>query len=68
MMAYVDFLATKAVVVRSSGHEVDPSDIHPSLFGFQRDLVRWSLRKGRTALSALVVLVVGAEMLARGGK
>ncbi len=52
MMAYVDFLATKAVVVRSSGHEVDPSDIHPSLFGFQRDLVRWSLRKGRAALFA----------------
>lgn len=52
MSNYRDFLATKAVVVRSSGRAVDPSDIHPSLFGFQRDLVRWSLRKGRAALFA----------------
>ncbi len=52
MTQYRDFLASKAVVVRSSGREIDAADIHPSLFGFQRDLVRWSLRKGRAALFA----------------
>ena len=52
MMTYRDFLATKAVVVHPSGHDVADADIHPSLFGFQRDLVRWSVRKGRAALFA----------------
>jgi superfamily II DNA or RNA helicase len=49
---YAGFLASKALVVRQSGLDVVAEDIHPSLFGFQRDLVRWSLRKGRAALFA----------------
>lgn len=47
---YSAFLATKALVVESCGIEVVADDLHPSLFAFQRDLVRWSLRKGRSAL------------------
>jgi superfamily II DNA or RNA helicase len=48
--AYTDFLASKAVVARPAGIEIESDVIHPSLFGFQRDMVRWSLRKGRAAL------------------
>ena len=51
-MTYREFLATKAVVVHPTGRAVDDAEIHPSLFGFQRDLVRWSVRKGRAALFA----------------
>lgn len=48
--AYADFLAGKAIVVRSSGRDVAAEEIHPGLFPFQRDMVRWSARKGRAAL------------------
>jgi hypothetical protein len=47
---YQAFLDSKAIIVRPTGRDVDPSAIHPSLFPFQRDLTRWSLRKGRAAL------------------
>lgn len=49
---YTDFLETKAVVVHPTGRDIADAEIHPSLFGFQRDLVRWSVRKGRAALFA----------------
>jgi DNA modification methylase/superfamily II DNA or RNA helicase len=39
-------------VVRPSGHTVEPDAIHESLFPFQRDLVRWAIRKGRAAIFA----------------
>lgn len=47
---YTDFLAQKRLIVPSSGRSIEPGDLHPALFSFQRDLVRWSLRKGRAAL------------------
>lgn len=50
MSEYADFLTTKAIVVHPNGRDVDPSEVHPSLFPFQRDMVRWSVRKGRAAL------------------
>jgi DNA modification methylase len=47
---YEDFLAGKRPSLAGSGLTVDPSDINPVLFPFQRDLTRWSLQKGRAAL------------------
>lgn len=52
MMEYQDFLIQKELVMPDSGIEVDDSDLHDSLFPFQRDLVRWALRKGRAAIFA----------------
>ncbi len=49
---YSTFLERKTYRAPSSGHDVDDSAIHPRLFPFQRDLVRWALRKGRSALWA----------------
>lgn len=51
-MSYADFLQSKALVVPSCGIDVAADSLHPALFPFQRDLVRWSLRKGRAALFA----------------
>lgn len=47
---YREFLSSKKLVVPSCGVEVPAEDLHSSLFPFQKDLVRWSLRKGRAAL------------------
>lgn len=51
-MSYAAFLERKSLQAVASGHEVGADAIHPSLFPFQRDLVRWSLRKGRAAIFA----------------
>lgn len=50
--SYADFLQGKALRAPSSGHDVESAAVHPRLFPFQRDLVRWAVRKGRAALFA----------------
>lgn len=50
MTAYADFLASKARRFDGCGFDVDPDALHPSLFGFQREVTAWALRKGRAAL------------------
>ncbi len=51
-MEYTSFLESKRLVVPSAGKNVSESALHPALFPFQKSLVRWSLRKGRSALFA----------------
>lgn len=51
-MDYQTFLESKIQVVQDAGFDVNPALIHPMLFPFQRDLIRWSLRKGRAAIFA----------------
>ncbi len=51
-MEYKDFLKTKAISVLACGRELDANEINPILFPFQRDLVRWACRKGRSAIFA----------------
>jgi hypothetical protein len=50
--SYSAFLATKRRTVHDAGRVVDPDDIHPSLFPFQRAITAWALRKGRAAVFA----------------
>lgn len=49
---YQAFLATKHRRVEDSGITVNADRLHPSMFGFQRDLVTWAARKGRAAIWA----------------
>ncbi len=51
-VSYEEFLKNKKLIVSPVGIKVDPSKINSTLFDFQKDLVRWSLRKGRSALFA----------------
>lgn len=44
---YKEFLQKKIITHPASG--IDPGAINPNLFDFQRDIVKWSLRKGRSA-------------------
>lgn len=52
MTSYEDFVASKFRLAPESGVDVGDGDLLPSLFPHQRDLVRWSLRKGRAAIFA----------------
>lgn len=49
--AYADFLARKRMVDPETGI-FDIPDLPEGLFPFQRDIVRWALRRGRAALFA----------------
>ena len=49
---YRQFLGMKEAGAPARGPEVKPSAIHKTLFPFQRDLTRWAIRKGRSAIFA----------------
>ena len=40
-MNYTDLLQYKRIRIQSVGIEIEDSDIHPRLFPFQRDVVRY---------------------------
>lgn len=52
MTDYEKFLESKAATAISSGFEVGKDELNPMLFEYQRDIVRWALRKGRAAIFA----------------
>lgn len=49
-MSYMDFLRSKMEIAPVSGFDVDPSEINPALYDWQRDITRWALRKGKACL------------------
>lgn len=51
-MNYLDFLNNKKFILESSGFDIDKSNLNPMLYEFQKDIVRWSLAKGRSAIFA----------------
>jgi len=52
MTPYEEFLGTKKLIATPSGFEVGESAVSDSLFPFQRDIVRWAIRKGKAAIFA----------------
>jgi DNA modification methylase len=49
---YEEFLRAKTLTAEAHGVDVDGASIHQMLFPFQRDLTRYALRKGRSAVFA----------------
>lgn len=49
-LEYQKFLAAKQKTIQASGIDVPESEINPKLFLFQRDIVRWALKLGKSAL------------------
>lgn len=47
---YREFIASKKKYAEPSGFHVDPSELSPALFDWQRDVVSYALRIGRGAL------------------
>lgn len=52
MDKYQEFLESKRVLAQTSGFSINPTEIHPILFDFQRAIVQWACRKGRCAVFA----------------
>lgn len=50
MGEYEEFIAGKNVRHPKTGFMVEPEDLNPNLFDWQRQVVRWSLGTGRAAL------------------
>ncbi len=51
-MKYESFLETKRIRVDDAGFNVALDDLNEKLFPFQRAIVRWAIRRGRSALFA----------------
>lgn len=51
-MEYLEFLKSKRFVLESSGFDIDKSELNPMLYEFQKDIVRWALKKGKSCIFA----------------
>ncbi len=51
-MNYNEFLKTKEIKAVSVGIDVDIKKLNPMLFDFQKDIVKWALKKGKAAIFA----------------
>ncbi len=51
-MNYQEFLNTKKQRIASVGFDIELNIIHPMLFNFQKDIVKWAVKKGRCAVFA----------------
>lgn len=49
---YSEFLNTKRIFAPSVGFEIADEDLNPALYDFQKAVVAWALKKGRSALFA----------------
>jgi superfamily II DNA or RNA helicase len=48
-LGYDEFIRSKQIMLADAGLDKIP-ELNPQLFGFQKDMVAWALRKGRAAL------------------
>ena len=52
MKTYEEFLKGKRVTIQPGGFEIQQEEVHPLLFDWQGEIVRWALRLGRAAIFA----------------
>lgn len=51
-MEYKDFINSKNKQMKNYGFDIEKENLNPMLFDFQKDIVRWALKKGRAAVFA----------------
>lgn len=51
-MIYKEFIDNKNFILENNGFDIDKSELNDSMFDFQKDIVRWALKKGRSAIFA----------------
>lgn len=52
MNTYQNLIESKVVTAHATGFDIDPADLHPSLFPHQRDIVAWNIHGGSRAVFA----------------
>lgn len=52
MRSYMDFLKSKMAIAKSTGFEIEKSELNSALLPHQRDIVQWAIRGGRRAVFA----------------
>lgn len=55
-MDYEDFISNKRTTLPPRGFKVERESLNDTLFDYQRDIVRWSLARGRAAIFAMTGL------------
>ena len=51
-MKYEEFIQSKITTFKNCGFDIETENLNPMLFDFQKDIVRWALKKGRAAIFA----------------
>ena len=51
-MSYTEFLKRKQIKQYDAGFHVSKSDLNKTLFEYQKDIVKWSLQRGKAAIFA----------------
>lgn len=51
-MDYKSFLEKKTIVSKDTGFTVNRKDLNNNLFEYQKDIVIWALKKGKSAIFA----------------
>lgn len=49
-MDYKQFLDKKKIVIENSGFDIDVKEMNNKLFEYQKDIVKWALKKGKAAI------------------
>lgn len=51
-MDYIEFLRTKEYIHENSGFDIDKLSLNEKAFEFQKDIIKWALKKGKSAIFA----------------
>jgi len=54
VMNYSEFIKSKMTKSVDSGFEISVDDLNPMLFDWQKEIVRWSLAKGKSAIFDII--------------
>ena len=52
MQEYENFIFNKTTSIISSGFDISKKELNKNLYEFQKDIVRWALKKGKAAIFA----------------
>lgn len=50
--SYAEFIKNKQIKYKSAGFDITRGNINDGLFDFQKDITKWSIKKGRSAIFA----------------
>lgn len=52
MKDYTEFIYQKSTNIENTGFDIDKTQLNSKLYDFQKDIVKWALKKGKAAIFA----------------